>query len=143
MRKYLRFISGLHAYLRERLDPLAAVEQARLQLRKRVANRERNFLNLVEKGVFGHSSSPYLCLLQSRSVAFSDIEKWVESEGIENTLARLQQEGIYFTVDEFKGKTEVRRNGIRFKCHERMFDNPFLSNYYEVRSGQPEAQARA
>lgn len=135
MRKYLRFISGLHEYLRERLEPLAALEQARVQLKKRIINREQNFLNLLEKGVFGYSSSPYLGLLKSRNVTFSDIKKWVANDGIENTLAHLQQEGIYFTVDEFKGKTEVRRNGIRFKCHERMFDNPFLSNYYEVRSG--------
>jgi hypothetical protein len=135
MRKYLRFISGLHEYLRERLEPLAALEQARVQLKRRIANREQNFLNLLEKGIFGYSSSPYLGLLRSRSIAFSDIRKWLEGEGIENTLIRLQQEGVYFTVDEFKGKTEVHRNGIRFKCHERMFDNPFLSNYYEVRSG--------
>jgi hypothetical protein len=135
MRKYLRFISGLHEYLRERLEPSAALEQARIQLQKRIANRDRNFLNLLEKGIFGHASSPYLGLLQSRNIDFADVKKWVEGEGIENTLVQLRDEGIYFTVDEFKGKKEVNRNGIRFKCHERMFDNPFLSNFYEVRSG--------
>jgi hypothetical protein len=135
MRKYLRFVTGLHAYLRERLEPGEAISQARAQLRKRIAGRDGNFLNLIEKGVFGHLDSPYLPLLQSRCIAFPDIKKWVESEGIEAALGRLHDEGVFFTVDEFKGKTEVQRNGLRFRCQEGMFDNPFLSNYYEVRSG--------
>jgi hypothetical protein len=42
---------------------------------------------------------------------------------------------VYFTVDEFKGKSEVRRNGLRFSVKEKDFDNPFLSAAYEVRSG--------
>src|SRR5580693_5390389 len=109
MQKYLRFVSGLHAYLRERFEPAEAVEQARTQLRKRIASRDGNFLNLLEKGVFGYSASPYLGLLQPRKITFGDIKKWVGSQGIEATLEQLQQEGVYFTVDEFKGKTEVNR----------------------------------
>ena len=135
MRKYLRFVSGLSGYLRERFEPLEALDQARVQLSKRIACRDGNFLNLLEKGIYGYPLSPYLQLLKTSRLAFSDVKKLVEREGIEWTLTHLQQEGIFFTVDEFKGKTEVRRNGIRFRCQERMFDNPFLSNYYEVRSG--------
>jgi hypothetical protein len=44
-------------------------------------------------------------------------------------------QGVYFTVDEFKGKVPVRRKGITFVCEEGMFDNPYLSFVYEVRSG--------
>jgi hypothetical protein len=135
MRKHFRFVSGLHSYLRERLEPAEALDQARAQLRKRIASRERNFLNLVQKGIYGHAASPYLGLLQPRKITFADIKKWVESRGIEASLEQLQNEGVFFTVDEFKGKTEVNRNGLRRRFQERMFDNPFLSNYYEVRSG--------
>src|SRR2546422_3138486 len=93
MRKYARFISGLHKYFRGRLEPQEALEQARKLLKKRIASRERNFLSLVEKGIFGYSKSPYLRLLAAKRIAFDDIRKWVESEGIEATLARLLNEG--------------------------------------------------
>src|SRR5262249_15127570 len=135
MRKYLRFISGLHTYLREQLDPAEALEQAREQLRQRIVAREKNFLSLVEKGIYGYERSPYRRLLQTRRIGFADVRKWVENNGVEETLTRLQQAGVYFTVDEFKGKAEVNRNGIRFRCQESAFDNPFLSESYAVRSG--------
>jgi len=135
MRKYARFISGLHKYFRGRLEPQEALEQARKLLKKRIASRERNFLSLVEKGIFGYAKSPYLRLLAAKRIDFADIRKWVEGEGIEATLVRLLHEGVYFTVDEFKGKAEVQRKGVRFQCEESMFDNPFLSHVYEVRSG--------
>ena len=135
MRKYVRFVLGLRKYLKERIDPLEALDRARNLLKERIVSREKNFLNIVEKGVFNYSRSPYLKLLEQKKIKFSDVKSWVESVGIEGTLERLLNEGLYFTVDEFKGKTEVNRNGLRFLCKESMFDNPFLSYVYEVRSG--------
>jgi hypothetical protein len=135
MRQYVRFVLGLNQFFRERFEPAEALDQARRELRTRIERRAENFLNLVEKGVYGYPKSPYLELLKSRRLAFSDVRQLVEREGIEFTLAHLQHEGVYFTVDEFKGKTEVRRKGIAFRCRESQFDNPFLRNYYEVRSG--------
>ncbi|MFP4163574.1 MAG: hypothetical protein ACLFQB_06715 [Chitinispirillaceae bacterium] len=135
MRKYLRFITGLDRYLRGRLEPQQAVSRARSLLGERIARRRENFLNLIKRGVFQYPQSPYLKLLEPKKIGFPDIEKWVESEGIEPVLKRLVHEGVYFTVDEFKGKTEVKRNGASFRCCENMFDNPFLSTAYEVRSG--------
>lgn len=135
MRKYIRFVLGLRKYLNERIDSVAALETARRLLKERISARNENFLNIVDKGIFGYSKSPYLRLLESKKISFSDVKNWVEADGIEATLERLLNEGIYFTVDEFKGKVEVNRNGQRFFCKESMFDNPFLSFVYEVRSG--------
>lgn len=104
-------------------------------LKDRVKNREVNFLNLLEKGVFGYSKSPYLKLLSSNKISFSDIKKWVYTDGLEKALEALKFEGVYFTIDEFKGKTDVIRKGLRFRLNEQEFDNPFLSVAYEVRSG--------
>src|SRR3989449_7899482 len=73
MRKYARFISGLHKYFRGRLEPQEALEQARKLLKKRIASRERNFLSLVEKGIFGYAKSPYLRLLAAKRIDFADI----------------------------------------------------------------------
>jgi hypothetical protein len=97
--------------------------------------RDENFLNLIERGVFGYAESPYIKLLKNKKIGFADLKKWVEHDGIEETLVKLQEEGIYFTVDEFKGKVDVVRGSLRFRCNEKMFDNPFLSAAYEVRSG--------
>ncbi|MDR2728267.1 MAG: hypothetical protein LBB56_03980 [Chitinispirillales bacterium] len=135
MRKYIRFIAGLDKYFRERLDPLEAAQRSRTVLKERIEKRSENFLNLLNQGVFGYSKSPYLKLLEPKKISFSDVKLWVENEGVESALEKLVREGVYFTVDEFKGKSEVRRNGVKFRCSEDMFDNPFLSAAYEVRSG--------
>jgi hypothetical protein len=100
-----------------------------------MAAREDNFLKLVEKGIFQYSRSPYLKLLQPKKISFMDLKSWVSRDGIEASLRTLEREGIYFTVDEFKGRVPVRRHGSEFRCDAAMFDNPFLSYVYEVRSG--------
>ncbi|MBD3314149.1 MAG: hypothetical protein GF344_00040 [Chitinivibrionales bacterium] len=135
MRKYVRFMVGLHKFFNSRLEPHEAIERARELLRKRIEKREENFLTIVRKGVFGYHRSPYIRLLRARNIGYEDIRRWTENEGVEYTLQRLLQEGVYFTVDEFKGKAPVERDGTRFTCRESQFDNPFLSTAYEVRSG--------
>lgn len=135
MRKYIRFVTGLKRYLKDRMEPSEALQLATTTLQKRVENRAENFLNLLNKGVFGYDKSPYLKLMAKPKITYDDIAIWVRQDGIESTLQKLLNEGVYFTVDEFKGKSEVNRNGVKFRCKETMFDNPFLSSAYEVRSG--------
>ncbi|MGA7513099.1 MAG: hypothetical protein WBW46_09400 [Candidatus Sulfotelmatobacter sp.] len=117
------------------MEPEEAVALARALLRKRIAEREDNFLRLAERTIFQYPRSPYLPLLNARRIAFSDLKSWVSRYGLEASLRALELEGVYFTVDEFKGKVPVRRKGITFVCEEKMFDNPYLSFVYEVKSG--------
>ena len=135
MKKYLRFVLGLPRYLKSRLTPEEAIERARVILRERIKQREHNFLRLMERGIFGYQKSPYLPLLNKAKINFQDVEKRVLADGIETTLKWLLSEGIYYTVDEFKGKIPVERNDLRFTLQEKDFDNPFISSAYEVRSG--------
>src|SRR4030067_1410134 len=135
MKKYLMFVFGLRRYFKSRISPEEAIEQARKILKERVSHRHENFLTLLERGVYNYQKSPYLPPLRNQKIALEDIKKWVESEGIGQTLLKLQSEGIYFTVDEFKGKTKVERKGLIFETNEKAFDNPFVSEAYEVRSG--------
>ena len=135
MQKYFRFVRGLSDFIKSRMEPEEALASARMLLRQRMAAREENFLNLAEKSIFNYSRSPYLKLLGPRRIGFKDLKSWVEQTGIEASLRILKDEGVYFTVDEFKGKSQVVRDGIQFRCEESMFDNPFLSSVYEVRSG--------
>ncbi len=122
-------------YFTTRIKPEEALAQAQKLLSERYAAREKNFLHIVEKGIFGYKKSPYIPLLESKKISYDNIQQWVENDGIEKTLALLQHEGVYFTVDEFKGKIPVKRSGLSFTCAEKMFDNPFLAVAYEVRSG--------
>ncbi len=135
MRKYYRFINGLRKFAKSRMEPAEAIALAQSSLQQRVAAREENFLRLAERSIFQYSRSPYLPLLAAKRITFHDLKSWVLSDGLEAGLRILEQEGVYFTVDEFKGKVPVRRKGINFLCDEWMFDNPYLSYVYEVRSG--------
>jgi hypothetical protein len=135
MRKYLRFINGLRKFAKTRMSPDEALALALELLRKRIVSRDENFLTLVEKGIYNYSGSPYRNLLASQHIGIQELRTWVSRDGLEATLERLASEGVYFTVDEFKGRDKVVRKGVSFSCKEAMFDNPFLSHAYEVRSG--------
>ena len=135
MRKYYRFIDGLRKFAKSRMEPEEAIALAKSLLQKRIAAREENFLRLAERSIFNYSRSPYLPLLAAKHITFPDLKHWVTGSGLEASLRTLELEGVYFTVDEFKGKVPVERNGVSFRCEEGMFDNPFLSFVYEVRSG--------
>ncbi len=135
MLKYYRFLSGFRKFNKIRMQPDEAIVLARSFIKERMAGREDNFLKLVEKGIFQYSRSPYLKLLQPKKISFPDIKSWVSKDGIEASLRTLEREGIYFSVDEFKGRVPVKRNGMEFRCDAGMFDNPFMSDVYEVRSG--------
>jgi len=135
VRKYYRFVNGLRKFIQSRMEPDEAIEAARMLLKNRIAARDGNFLSLVEKGIFQYPRSPYLKLLQPKKIGLDDLKSQVSKEGIETTLRWLAREGVFFTVDEFKGKTPVMRKGFNFSCQAEMFDNPFLSYVYEVRSG--------
>src|SRR5579863_4921946 len=108
LQKYFRFMGGLRKFHQQRLDPQEAIDQARTFIRKRVDAREENFLELVEKGIFQSSDSPYLKLLNPRKISVADLKSWVSTRGLEGSLKILEQEGVYFTVDEFKGRAPVR-----------------------------------
>jgi hypothetical protein len=117
------------------MTPDEALAKAKEVIKARVAAREDDFLSFAEKGIFQYPRSPYLKLLEPKKIEFSDLKSWVAKKGIGGALRTLEQEDVYLTVDEFKGKVPVVRNGIEFWCQEGMFDNPFLSYVYEVRSG--------
>ena len=74
IKKYSRFIAGLHKFHEARLGPDEAIALARTFIKQRVAAREENFLNLVEKGIFQNPASPYLKLLQPKKIEFEDVK---------------------------------------------------------------------
>lgn len=130
LKMYARFIWALPRFLTQQMS----LEQAQGIVRDRLANREANFLRLIEKGIFGYAKSPYLPLLKSAQVEFSDIRSMVQAQGLEATLSSLRDAGVYIRYEEFKGREPLVRDGLEMPLKASDFDNPFLKRHYETRT---------
>ena len=131
MKMYARFGWGLRGFLRHTIT----LEEAKAIVRRRMEERETNFLRLVERGIFGYPRSPYLPLLKLAQVELGDIQNMVRDKGLEDTLRALREAGVYITFEEFKGREPIVRHGQVIPVQARDFDNPYLSHYYEAESG--------
>jgi hypothetical protein len=131
LKMYRRFAAGLPAYLR---DPWT-LETARAAIERCEAQREENFLRLVERAVFGHAKSPYVPLLQRAQCALGDIRESVQRQGLEETLSELRRAGVYVTFDEFKGRLPIVRGELELPGAPNEFDNPFLAAHFYGQSG--------
>lgn len=131
LQMYGRFAWGLRDFLRHRLS----LEEARAIVQRRLAERENNFLRLVERGIFGYPKSPYLPLLKRAGCELGDIQSMVRTRGLEKTLLALREAGVYVTFEEFKGREPIVRDGQVFQVKARDFNNPYLSHYYQAESG--------
>jgi hypothetical protein len=126
-----RFAWGLRNFLRDTIT----LDDAHRIVRQLLAERERNFLRFVERGIFGYSPSPYLPLLRMAHCDLPDIRNMVRAKGVERTLLSLREAGVYVTFDEFKGRRPIVRNGKAIQVSEARFVNPFLGAHYFSESG--------
>ena len=129
--KLARLTQDVRRFLRTPVD----VEQAVRIVERRLTTREERFLQIVERAIYGHPRSPYLQLLQIAGCEFGDLRALMTKEGLEGSLSRLVQAGVFVTFDEFKGRKEVIRGSQRFAFAEQDFDNPHLLPHFEAQSG--------
>ncbi len=129
-RLYLRLIREVRDFLKEPFT----LEQSRRIIEERLKNREGNLLALVKKAIYENDGSPYLKLLKLAGCEYGDFERMVHSDGVEGALQKLCKEGVYITIEEFKGKKEVRRGGKWYHFTSEDFDNPLLRSHLQVRS---------
>lgn len=127
---YWRLAWGLRQFLREPLT----LEQSREIIRQGLQDREQNLLAIVKRAIYDNEASPYLKLLAVAGCEYSDFEKMVRSDGVEPTLQKLREEGVYLSYEEFKGEREAVRGGKVFKFKESDFENPLLVSHLEARS---------
>jgi hypothetical protein len=130
-RMYGRFAFGLPAFLRRRIS----LDEARALVRKGLAERDANFLRVVKRGIYDNPRSPYRPLLGIARWGLRDIENSVQTKGVEPTLHELRGAGVYFTFEEYKGRTPVVRGGQVVPVDARNFDNPFAARAYEASTG--------
>ncbi len=126
-----RFLTGLPAFLRRRMD----LDEARAIIHRRVAEREQNFLGLLERGVFESRRSPYRTLFEIAGCELGDVADAVRRDGIESTLSTLREAGVYVTFEEFKGRAPIVRGGREIPLGPDAFDNPLLGSYYTAATG--------
>src|SRR5688572_20807779 len=107
MKMFSRFAWGLRGFLRHTIT----LDEARAMIEGRLAQREVNFLRLIERGIFGYSKSPYLPLMKQAGCEVGDIKYLLRAEGLEKTLHSLRDAGVYIGFEEFKGRKPVVRGG--------------------------------
>ncbi|MFH1278449.1 MAG: hypothetical protein ABIK65_08730 [Candidatus Eisenbacteria bacterium] len=135
----LRLLLRLPAFLR---DPLTLPE-ARTILRHRLERREADFLDLARRAIYENRASPYRSLLELARCEYGDLERLVRCEGVEGALRGLFREGVYLTVDEFKGRRPVVRGGTVIVADPARLRNPLSTPHlWATTSGSRGAPTR-
>jgi hypothetical protein len=130
LKQNYRMARALPEFLRRRVT----VEQANEEIKKALENRAERFLELMQDRVYVRPDSPYLKLLKTAGCEFSDLQARVRRCGLEATLEELANAGVYLTVEEFKGKKEVRRGKESFRVSAQDFAPPTPSPGFMTQS---------
>jgi hypothetical protein len=116
-----RFFLRLPFHLWARVTP----REAAASLRSRLGRREALFIEKLRIEVFERRlPSPYRALFQRAGCEYGDLERLVKAEGVEGALRALFREGVYLTVDEFKGRKPIKRGSFSLPASTEEFQNP-------------------
>jgi hypothetical protein len=103
-------------------DPLSSDSAG--AIRARLARRADLFIAMIEQAIFAHAASPYRPLLNAAGYDLARIRVLTHQEGVEATLRRLARDGVYVSIEEFKGIREAQRGDRTFRFNEKDFHNP-------------------
>lgn len=117
----IRLARAMPARVRHPVTP----EAARARLRQQLERRDELFLSAARRSIYAHPASPYRRLLLHAGWRWADLVDSVHAQGVEVTLERLRESGVYLTLAEFKGQAPVVRPGLTFQPTEADFDNPW------------------
>jgi len=126
----IRLVRGLPSILRDPLD----IERAHNILERRFVDRESNFLKFVRRAVYENPKSPYLEMLAIAGCEYGDLERLLEDRGLEGAIQELFRQGVYLTIDEFKGRQPVVRNGRTIACDPGLLRNPLCMAYLQAQT---------
>ena len=126
----LRLLARVPSLLRRPVN--ASMAQA--VLRSRRETRQADFLALVRRAAFGQETSPYRRLFALAGCAYADLERMVDRDGVESTLTRLADQGVFLTVDEAKGRRPVVRGSTTFDVAPASLANPLAASHLVFQS---------
>ncbi|MBI4572309.1 MAG: hypothetical protein HY713_03360 [candidate division NC10 bacterium] len=126
-----RLLRGLPSFVRQPIR----LEEARQLVRRRLETREIDFLAFVRRAIYERADSPYQALLRGAGCEYGDLERLVTGEGVEAALETLLRNGVYLTVDEFKGRRPVVRGATTFHVEPTRLWNRPLGGHVESQTG--------
>ena len=109
---------------RELSAPLAP-STAASDVRDRLRNRERRFLEVLDVCVWPHRDSPVRRLLDWAGYDPPGLARRIQRDGLEQTLSELYRSGVRFDADELAGRKPIVRDGLRFPPRPQAFLNPW------------------
>ena len=133
------FYRGFSFATRLLREPVTAAGAA-AAIRARLANRATLFLETLERTIFTHAESPYRPLLDAAGYDLPGLAGLVGREGVEGALLRLARDGVYVSIEEYKGIRDARRGGRTFRFHEKDFHNPSAGAGMRAPSGATRSQ---
>jgi hypothetical protein len=83
----------------------------------------------MEQAVYAKPTSPYYALLRWAGIELADLRSMVLEQGLEGALEQLYDAGVYVTIDEFKGRKPIQREGLNIPTSAGDFDNPLLRTH--------------
>jgi hypothetical protein len=138
LRSFAGFLVGLPGFLARRMSP----EEARAIILDRIQSRERNFLRAIEQGVFANPRSPYRALFEIAGCTQADVAEMLPREGVDGTLRRLRDAGVYLSFEEFKGRQPIVRGSRTVTAQPEDFDNPGFDKYFHITTGGSTGRGR-
>jgi hypothetical protein len=98
IKAYLNFALELRSFLRQR----ESIEETKTIVQQQLAQRNENFLDTLHTNVYQYPKSPYLKLLQAAGITHDDVATMVSQRGLEGTLMKLYDAGVYVTFEELR-----------------------------------------
>ena len=138
----LKLFAGYARAFRRFLRKPLTLEDSRALVRRQLRARSESFLRVVETGIFGNPRSPYRRLLEHAGLGFGDVARLVRDHGVDGALARLYDEGVYVTLDEFKGRRPIRRGELEFSARLSDFDNTMVTGAFPAQTSGSRGAAK-
>jgi hypothetical protein len=119
-----RLLTHLPGILRRPIQP----GQARAALRAQLGRCETDFLAMAREIIYPRPGSPVRQLLTLAGCEYGDLERLVVHEGLEQSLRVLFRQGVYLTVDEFKGRQPARRGSTSIEVSPALLRRPGMKS---------------
>jgi hypothetical protein len=95
-----------------------------------LVRREADFLWVLRHTIYDQPQSPYRQLLEWAGCAYGDVERLVRQDGVEDTLRALYRQGVYLSVDEFKGRRPALRGNAVIEVGPAKLRNPVAAAHF-------------
>jgi len=132
-----RFLASLPPFLRRKFD----VADARAAHEQAFATRDNRFLEFVRETGFDRPESLLGRLFVHAGIGHDDVRELVVMNGLEGALQELFRNGVFITVDEFKGRKPLRRGSLWIDATPEALRNPLAKFHVAAQSGGSRSSA--